>query len=1092
VEDDNRVKHSYFAQYTLSSNLTGLVAFDQNLTARITLSAQTPGAQVISVTAFNDQDFTAAITVLQMSAVFVPYFLSADYIVYPQGFVTIDSPKYRYSTSGQYASEDEYLVDLNTYGTGIGNAFYGEGHTEAIGLSAKTLNTGCSASWTVGPYNVVTNSRTTSAAVFSESKVAAVYPTSLQIFNNTFVQNGPVVAYYESLSGIPCYYPFYSSSIAASGGDTPNNTTFHKSLSVLTYPQPTRSNYTFVTTPSISGNVISLPLDSSRQLFTAFFDHPVYDNSLFVQQYDGSVWNVNATANPAGVNPDWSLTTVKLSSSVKNFKFQLSYSDQYNIDNVFLRASAGYQTNLNLQVSGYKIISLQNFPGQSNRLTPSRDWIPRYQIIPFTTSTSILPLPVTNLYVANYYNLTGTNVLFTNVWSNSSTQATPASTTILYRDLSSAPLSGGQSDTFFFKVSDLGMVDLSATTTFIDSSYNSYTKTYHAPGIFEVVEAFDDIETQHYRSEISPLVLIYNTAPRLTPNEWVTNDNVNNLIDKFTVAINELDQYTSLYTLSTTKQTGRLEQRYMQTGYTSSLTLSAYTLPDGSITTYGYNIPIDTFGTQLSSLSAITTFGSSLTATVSFPIFEFITVPVLPGLEYKWVTPFIDPNSYYNWPVPSLSSSLYYRGLIVLPKSKKIVTGYQNYINLINNSYASRVLSTANSIDDIFEFQNIQSVQATSQDYVVVLDSAFPRVSVYTINNDQFSLFTTWGNFGYASSKLGFNKPQDLHIDQQDLIWVADTGNNCIKKFTINGKNLLVIIHEYLNINAPISVCVDSQQHVHALTKGGVFVFDSEGTYLFDYSLPAEIQGASKINTSYNRESIYIVHNTGVIKYFRTGVIYQYTVDKLSLNDGTTLQGFASIHQDQYRNLYITAKDQVIRIADLMKLNRHRAQTIEQLLWVSNELYEHKEEYVQPWVYLKSFHRLWDNIELFRNSLFYNETTRGSYVPPTYAKSELVIGQNEIVTNAVINRICDQLWTNLRSIISFFNVVNVPFVPVVITPKPTETPTPTITPTVTPTVTPTPTGTLPADGIVDINDNSIYMVDMNDTTTYLVSGAKII
>ena len=81
----------------------------------------------------------------------------------------------------------------------------------------------------------------------------------------------------------------------------------------------------------------------------------------------------------------------------------------------------------------------------------------------------------------------------------------------------------------------------------------------------------------------------------------------------------------------------------------------------------------------------------------------------------------------------------------------------------------------------------------------------------------------------------------------------------------------------------------------------------------------------------------------------------------------------------------------------------------------------HREEYVQPWVYLKSFHRLWDNIELLRSSLFYEISGCRSFVSPKYLKQDLVIGQNEIVVNSVINRLSMQLWENLNAMFNYFD-----------------------------------------------------------------------
>ena len=138
--------------------------------------------------------------------------------------------------------------------------------------------------------------------------------------------------------------------------------------------------------------------------------------------------------------------------------------------------------------------------------------------------------------------------------------------------------------------------------------------------------------------------------------------------------------------------------------------------------------------------------------------------------------------------------------------------------------------------------------------------------------------------------------------------------------------------------------------------------------------------------------------------------------------DGNVLEGFNSLYQDSFANLYVTVGDKILNIQDLQYIQQLKSAINPDLYWKLNDLKIHKEEYIQSWVYLKSFHRLWDNIELLRNSLYYSSDSKcKSYVPPTYAKEDLIIGQNEIVTNAVINRISEQLWTNMQGLINYFD-----------------------------------------------------------------------
>ena len=64
---------------------------------------------------------------------------------------------------------------------------------------------------------------------------------------------------------------------------------------------------------------------------------------------------------------------------------------------------------------------------------------------------------------------------------------------------------------------------------------------------------------------------------------------------------------------------------------------------------------------------------------------------------------------------------------------------------------------------------------------------------------------------------------------------------------------------------------------------------------------------------------------------------------------------------------------------------------------------------------------MWDNIEIFRNALLFNDTTckgRSTYI---HAKNKIFIGINEIVTDSVINRVIGYLWDNFNTLLPFFD-----------------------------------------------------------------------
>jgi hypothetical protein len=305
---------------------------------------------------------------------------------------------------------------------------------------------------------------------------------------------------------------------------------------------------------------------------------------------------------------------------------------------------------------------------------------------------------------------------------------------------------------------------------------------------------------------------------------------------------------------------------------------------------------------------------------------------------------------------------------------------------------------------------------------IVVLDGVLPRVSVYEFVNNDIVLKDAWGKYGLQKNPLGFKQPTDIHIDKYNSVWIADSGNNCVKKFTIVGKPLLTLTHALFDEEGILSVCVDSMDRLHCLTSSRIVVFDQTGSYLFDYKLHEDIVGAQKINTSYNEEMLYVTYTYGTAKYFRNGIFSNFIMKDIVCADGNYLRGYHSITQDKFRNVYITAGDKILHVQDIQQTVQLKAPIKPELYWEKQELTVHKEEYVQPWVYLKSFHRLWDNIELLRNSIFYtNGDPCKGFISPTYKKEDIVIGQNEIVTNSVVNRITEQLWTNLQSLIKFFD-----------------------------------------------------------------------
>jgi hypothetical protein len=224
--------------------------------------------------------YTSHILTRGITASFIPFFLTADFIGYPT----------------YYFADFQTQVTLTSsnYLNSPGIKFYGEGHTETINLSAK-LNPGSQRYiWYVGTPNTIVAEAT--SVDLSGARSRTRIPTEIGSYpqvpiflyntHNLILSTGPTVYYPEELSGVPAYYPFYASTTNVAGEELSNNNKFKQSIQVLSYETPLSSF-----TPGISG-VVSLPESNQPQTYTASLVVAVSGRSVIGNCYDkyGLLW----------------------------------------------------------------------------------------------------------------------------------------------------------------------------------------------------------------------------------------------------------------------------------------------------------------------------------------------------------------------------------------------------------------------------------------------------------------------------------------------------------------------------------------------------------------------------------------------------------------------------------------------------------------------------------------------------------------------------------------------------------------------------------------------------------------------------------
>jgi len=678
--------------------------------------------------------------------------------------------------------------------------------------------------------------------------------------------------------------------------------------------------------------------------------------------------------------------------------------------------------------------------------------------------------PKVKLYTPNKYVLTGTNVFIENLLTHSESIA---SLTANCDDNKIIVLKGKDvTNNFSLKYDIPGYKTITITTEFNKAHYNHEPVTTVFTDMINVLTHYDDVYEENYRTIFNSVIkLPYPTQPKVGSNDWVTADNINLCFNKFYKNLEYLDILGRTYNDTYTNYYGYLGVGSTITGNTTAY--SPWTWEDVNclVTELPYTV---TWADLLSSSDNITPSGYYVTinnatwksqkrviiisdpsATGKYCIswnwrsrkIENTIVPLTwkqtkEGNQYQkqwryepceaaagtnvsicdegvWNVNIPGIDTYYQpTSLPYTQTRCLYSSIV--SKNNILYVSQKKQLNVISPNYTASLTAIRNTSDDVIEFSNIKDVCIDSQDKIYILDSNLSQIFVYNTNITNLKeapLYTSWGGVGGANSNTKFSYPNDLHIDQLDNVWVCDTGNSVIKQYTNTGSWLNTIKDDVFSISPPLSLAVDSKSQLHVLTKNGVRVYTYTGELLFTYSFNEYIDTDTplKLTSSYNREIIYISTKTKLLKFFRNGIFNGYIIQSKNYINNIT-----NMYHDEFRNLLVTVNDRVYLYNDLMTL-KHLKGTLPNDYWSFNDIAIHENEYIQNWVYTKSFQRLWDNIETFRNTLYYENNFCKSYSAPVYDKSKMIIGQNEIVTSTVINRVLGYLWDNFYSLVKYFD-----------------------------------------------------------------------
>ena len=320
------------------------------------------------------------------------------------------------------------------------------------------------------------------------------------------------------------------------------------------------------------------------------------------------------------------------------------------------------------------------------------------------------------------------------------------------------------------------------------------------------------------------------------------------------------------------------------------------------------------------------------------------------------------------------------------------------------------------------DFTNIRTLRLDNDNRIYLLDSydskdssigSKNRVLVFSFNlqSREWQLMYEWGGLGGVKAKNKFNNPSDMHIDTNNVIWIADTNNKCIKKYTRTGSwlNTLTSAH-FTDLEKPLSVTTDSDGNLFVLTKTQIVKFDSNEQLVAVYAID---DGAFKIERCQDGGFIYITYSDHIVKYTSQGEKSGVFADAGFFSGYT--KNYREVYHDEYRNLYVTNKTHILKYTDQLALISLKLDNNSQM-WPLEQLLVQKDEYIQDWVINRCFQRLWDNLEIFRRSLlgkfgyqtFQNTTSVtfvSSQVAPTnfdYCNFDWLYNSGKTVTNDIV------------------------------------------------------------------------------------------
>jgi len=319
---------------------------------------------------------------------------------------------------------------------------------------------------------------------------------------------------------------------------------------------------------------------------------------------------------------------------------------------------------------------------------------------------------------------------------------------------------------------------------------------------------------------------------------------------------------------------------------------------------------------------------------------------------------------------------------------------------------------------------SIKSFDVAKNGNIYILDARKLLIYVYKFNTSLNDYFPTiqWGGLGGVAGLTKFYKPNDIYIKDNN-VYVTDSGNNCIKRFSLGGQwghtyQDEVFYGGDILKNAPVSCTTDLNNDIYVCNQSTIVKFSYSGKKLWEIDITTEADSTNIVSIRSALGFIYVLTENKILRYLSNGKFTNSFADKSS-----KIATYKSFHINEDYNLYINTGEIILHYVDYPVLFNALVDTS---YIPFDDIKIKPDEFVTSLTYNKAFHRLYDNFKFLYHSIeskIINNSDGSLSIEPMsscdslslgglpISKDEIYIGLNEIVTPEVMNRCIDKLLT---------------------------------------------------------------------------------